>query len=220
METSARTPGKSPGNWRAIDSRRPTAVTDQAIAPSTWSNMVRQRIMQLFGEASQWASLVDTSELPAPHSSELCNSIWTEYKSGSQPSVEIPMEDLAISLGKQVGVTLTCVAKLEEYAACALAKTAHSSASRPGKHLHKTARTKDHLDCQKQRLVESTRLDSELLVIAPTNQSSATASSALAPPPHNPEGGPMETWPTLAPYSDGDVHMGNIDDSVTNDLYQ
>ena len=36
--------------------------------------MIRQRLMQLFGEASQWASLVDTSKLPAPHSSELRNS--------------------------------------------------------------------------------------------------------------------------------------------------
>ena len=38
-------------------------------------------------------------------------------------------EDLAIWLGKQVGVTLTHVAKLEEYAAHALANTAHSSTS-------------------------------------------------------------------------------------------
>ena len=36
--------------------------------------MIRQRLMQLFGEASQWASLVDASKLPAPHSSKLCNS--------------------------------------------------------------------------------------------------------------------------------------------------
>ena len=129
--------------------------------------------MQLFGEAGQWASLVDTSKLPAPHSSELCNSIWTEYKSGSQPSAEILMKDLAIWLGKQAGVTLTCAAKLEEYGAHALAKTAHCSAFWLGKCLHEMARTKDHLDCQTQQLVESTRLDSGLLVIAPTNQLSA-----------------------------------------------
>ena len=36
--------------------------------------MIRQQHMQLFGEAGQWASLVDASKLPAPHSSELCNS--------------------------------------------------------------------------------------------------------------------------------------------------
>ena len=36
--------------------------------------MIRQQLMQLFGEAGQWASLVDASKLPAPHSSELCNS--------------------------------------------------------------------------------------------------------------------------------------------------
>ena len=79
--------------------------------------IVRQCIMQLFSEASQWASLVDISKLPAPHSSELCNSIQTEYKSGSQPSADTPLKDLAIWLGKQAGVTLTHAAKLEEYAA-------------------------------------------------------------------------------------------------------
>ena len=102
--------------------------------------------MQLFGEASQWASLVDTSELPAPPSSELHNSTQTEYKSGSQPSVDIPLKDLAIWLGKQAGVTLTHAAKLEEYAVRALAKTAHSSTSQLGKHLHEMAQTKDGLD--------------------------------------------------------------------------
>ena len=45
--------------------------------------MMRQCLMQLFSEASQWASLVDVSELPAPCSSKLCNSTWTEYKSRS-----------------------------------------------------------------------------------------------------------------------------------------
>ena len=104
--------------------------------------------------------------------------------------------------------------------------------------------TKDYLDCQKRRLIESTKLDSELLVIAltnldsellviaptnldsellviaPTNQPSATTSSAVTPPPCDNEGGSTETRPALAPYSDGDVLMGNIDDSVTNDLYQ
>ena len=69
--------------------------------------MIRQWLMQLFGEASRWASLVDVSELLAPRSSELHNSAWTEYKSGSQPMADIPLKDLAIWLGKQVGVTLT-----------------------------------------------------------------------------------------------------------------
>ena len=36
--------------------------------------MMRQRLMQLFGEAGQWASLVDVSKLLAPHSSKLHNS--------------------------------------------------------------------------------------------------------------------------------------------------
>ena len=74
------------------------------------------------------------------------------------------------------------MAKIKEYAACALAKTAHSSTSQLGKHLHETARTKDHLNCQKQWLIESTKLDSELLVITLTNQLSAMTSSVIAPP--------------------------------------
>ena len=39
------------------------------------------------------------------------------------------LKDLAIWLGKDAGVTLTHVAKVEEYAAHALAKMAHSSTS-------------------------------------------------------------------------------------------
>ena len=108
--------------------------------------MIRQWLMQLFGEASQWASLVDTSKLPAPHSSELCNSTRTEYKFVSLLKVEMSLRDLAIWLGKYVGVNRTHAAKIEEYAAHALAKMAHSSASRLGKHLHEMAQTKDHLD--------------------------------------------------------------------------
>ena len=69
--------------------------------------MMRQYLMQLFGEAGQWASVVDISELLAPHSSELCNSTQTEYKSRSQPSADMPLKDLAKWLGKQAGVTLT-----------------------------------------------------------------------------------------------------------------
>ena len=44
VESSAGALGESPGNQRTIDSGRPTAVTDQATAPSTWSNQpVRYR---------------------------------------------------------------------------------------------------------------------------------------------------------------------------------
>ena len=39
------------------------------------------------------------------------------------------LKDLAIWLGKYVGVSLTHAAKIEEYAMCALAKTVHSSTS-------------------------------------------------------------------------------------------
>ena len=85
--------------------------------------------MQLFDEASQWASLVDASKLLAPHSSKLRNSTQTEYKFMSLLKVEMSLKDLAIWLGKYSGVNLTHAAKIEEYAVHALAKTAHSSAS-------------------------------------------------------------------------------------------
>ena len=42
----------------------------------------------------------------------------------------------------------------------------------------------------------------------------------VAPPPYDKEGGPTETRPTLALYSDSDILMDDVDDSVTNDLYQ
>ena len=109
--------------------------------------MIRQRLMQLFGEAGQWASLVDTSKLPAPHSSKLHNSTQTEYKFMSLLKAEMLLRDLAIWLGKYAGVTLTRAARIEEYVVHALAKMADSSTSRLGKHLHKTAQTKDRLDC-------------------------------------------------------------------------
>ena len=101
----------------------------------------------------------------------------------------------------------------------ALAKTAHSSASLLGKRLHETAWTKDHLNHRKQWLIESTKLDS-LLMISLTTQPSVMTSSIVAPPPCDKEGGSTEMRPTLALYSDSDVLMGNVDDSVTDDLYQ
>ena len=45
-------------------------------------------------------------------------------------------------------------------------------------------------------------------------------SSVIAQPPCDKEGGSTETEPALALYSDGNVLMGNINDSVTDDLYQ
>ena len=91
--------------------------------------MIRQQLMQLFGEGGQWASLVDTSKLPAPHSSKLRKFTLTEYKFVSLLKAEISLRDLAIWLGKYAGVNITCAARIEEYMACALAKTAHSSTS-------------------------------------------------------------------------------------------
>ena len=123
-------------------------------------------------------------------------------------------------LGKYAGVTLTCAARIEEYAVRALAKTAHSSASRLGKRLHETAWTKDRLDRRKRQLIKSTKLDSELSMISPTTQPSATTSSVITQPPCDKEGGSTEMRPAPALYSDGDILMGNVDDSVTNDLYQ
>ena len=43
--------------------------------------------------------------------------------------VDMLLKDLAIWLGQYAGVTLTRAAKIEEYVAHALAKTAHSSTS-------------------------------------------------------------------------------------------
>ena len=57
-------------------------------------------------------------------------------------------------------------------------------------------------------------------MISPTTQPSVMTSSIITPPPYDKEGGSTETRLTLAPYSDGDILMGNVDDSVTNDLYQ
>ena len=111
--------------------------------------MIRQQLMQLFSEASQWASLVDTSKLPALHSSKLRNSTRTEYKFVSLLKANMPLKDLAIWLGKYAGVNLTHTARIEEYAVHALAKMAHSSASQLGKCLHEMAWTKDHLNHQK-----------------------------------------------------------------------
>ena len=91
--------------------------------------MVRQWLMQLFGEAGQWASLVDAGKLPAPSGSELHNYPRTEYKFMSQLKADMLLKDLAIWLGKYAGVTLTHAAKIEEYVVCALAKMAHSSTS-------------------------------------------------------------------------------------------
>ena len=57
-------------------------------------------------------------------------------------------------------------------------------------------------------------------MISPTTQPSATTSSVIAQHPCDKEGGSTEMRPAPAPYSDGDVLMGNVDDSVTDDLYQ
>ena len=133
---------------------------------------------------------------------------------------EMSLRDLAMWLGKYAGVTLTCAARIEEYAVRALAKTAHSSASQLGKRLHETAQTKDCLDCRKRWLIKSTKLDSELSMISLTTQPSVMTSSVIAQPPCDKEGGSTETRPVPAPYSDSYVLIGNFDDSVTNDLYQ
>ena len=95
---------------------------------------------------------------------------------------EMSLRDLAMWLGKYVGVTLTHTARIEEYAVRALAKMAHSSASQLGKHLHETAQTKDRLDRQKRQLIKSMKLDSELLMISLTTQPSAMTSSVIAQP--------------------------------------
>ena len=76
--------------------------------------MIRQWLRQLFGEAGQWASLVDASKLPAPHSSALCSSTQTEYKFMSLLKADMPLKDLASWLGQYAGVKLTHATKIEE----------------------------------------------------------------------------------------------------------
>ena len=80
--------------------------------------------------------------------------------------------------------------------------------------------TKDHLDRQKQWLIESMKLDSELSMISLTTQPSATTSSVITPPPCDKEGDSTEMRPTPALYSDSDILMQDVNDSVTDDLYQ
>ena len=65
----------------------------------------------------------------------------------------------------------------------------------------------------------SKQLDAELLVLAPTNQLSVTASSAVALPPFNTERGSTETQPTLALYDNNDIHMRDAGDDATAELY-
>ena len=69
------------------------------------------------------------SELLVTSGSGMHDLIQATYEPGSQPPLEIPMKNLAIWLGKYVGVTYTQAACLEEYATCALTKMAHSNAS-------------------------------------------------------------------------------------------
>ena len=57
-------------------------------------------------------------------------------------------------------------------------------------------------------------------MISPTTQPSATTSSVVTPPPCDNEGGSTKMRPNLALYSNSDVLMDNVDDSVTDDLYQ
>ena len=135
-------------------------------------------------------------------------------------TADMSLRDLALWLGKYAGVTNTCAARVEEYTTCVLAKMVHSSTSQLEKHLHETARTKDHLDRRKRWLLGSTKLDSDLSVIAPTSQPSATTSMVIALPSSDNKEGTNETRPAPAPYYNGDILMGNVDDSVTDDLYQ
>ena len=64
------------------------------------------------------------------------------------------------------------------------------------------------------------KLDSDLSKISLTTQLSAMTSPIAAPPPYDKEGGSTEIRPALALYSDSNVLMGNVDDSITNDQYQ
>ena len=96
----------------------------------------------------------------------------------------------------------------------------HSNPAHIGKCLHEMAKSKDCLNCKKQQLEMLKWLDDELSVLALITQPSVTANTAVAPLPYDAEGSSMETPPMPALYTDGDIHMENIDDSVANDLYK
>ena len=190
----------------------------RAITP-TKGVMVRQHILQLFSKAGQWVLLINMDNLLAPSSSKLCNSIQATYEPGTQPPSEIPMKNLARWLGKYAGMSYIHAVQLEGYAKHAPAKMAHSDASQIRKHLHEMAKTKDHLGCERMWVEMLRQLNKELSVWAPTNQLSVTDFS-VTPPPYNAKGGSTETWPVLAPYKASNIHMGDVDDSVTNDIYK
>ena len=60
------------------------------------------------------------------------------------------------------------------------------------------------------------QLNEALLAIMLTNQPPATTDHSVTPPPFNAEGGSTGMWPAPALYND-DVHMGEVEDLVTND---
>ena len=81
------------------------------------------------------------------------------------------------------------------------------------------AKSKDCLDSRKRWLETLKQLNKELLELTPTTQLPATASSTVAPPPYNAEGGSTEMWPTPALYNNGDILMGDISNEATNKFY-
>ena len=87
-------------------------------------------------------------------------------------------------------------------------------------HLHKMAKTKDHLNHKRMQLETLKQLDKELSVQAPTSQPSATMSLSVAPPPYNVKGGSAEMQPMPAPYNDSNVHRRDINESVTDKFYK
>ena len=179
--------------------------------------MVRQRIMQLFGEAGQWALLAKDADMGADMDHDLRTAIQRSYDPGEQHPLEIPMEDLVNWLGKYAGVTYLHAVRLGGYAKRTLAKTAHSDASRLGKRRHETAQSKDRLSKKKTKLENAKQLDNELSAISPVVSSKTT--TRVAPPSSNIEEGSTETRAAPAPYIDPDVPMADADDSLFDDIY-
>ena len=103
---------------------------------------------------------------------------------------------------------------------CTLTKTVYNNTAHIRKHLHEMAKSKDHLNCKKRQLEMSKQLNNDLLALTPINQSPVTVSFTVTPPPYNAERGSTETWPTPAPYTDNNVHMGDVGDEATTKLYR
>ena len=185
----------------------------RAITP-TKGVVVRQCILQLFSEAGQWASLINANELLAPSSSELRDSIQATYEPGTQLPSEILMKDQAIWLGKYVGMTYIHATCLEGLPHTPLPKQCTAMLPTFGSTYMRWPSQGTVLTAEKggwKRWINLTK----------SCQCLCWQTSHLW----------QLAWLSLHPFTmlkgvplkhggDSDVHIGNVNDSVTNNLYK